>query len=415
MNPFKQYAGLRKEMYIIFWGRVVTNMGSMIFPLMTLILKNKMGYTASQAATMMIIISVIQLPCTMIGGKLADRFNKKYIICCCDLVTVIGYLICAFLPTGNLFLILLCVSGVFARVEWPSYDALVADLTKQEDRERAYSLNYLGANLGLVLAPTLGGLLFENHLPLAFVISSLATFSSTVLIFFFVKNITPEVDTSAAGKYEIARHDATTRQIFAGAPVLLLFVTCMGLVQAVYQVGFNFLVPLNMEVLYGAEGAILFGTLTSVNALVVIIGTPICTGALHKIHDTGKLMIGEALQMLGYVCFMVAQGQIPMYYVAMTVFTMGEVVSTLGQQPYLTRRVPASHRGRIAASNQVFTMIMQGICLQTVGNMAETMQMSRVWMLLVGAGIFNVCLLGVLRHRDRKHFTLLYETAEAEE
>ena len=43
MNLFKQYAGLRRELYIVFWGRVVTNMGALIWPMMTLILKNKLG------------------------------------------------------------------------------------------------------------------------------------------------------------------------------------------------------------------------------------------------------------------------------------------------------------------------------------------------------------------------------------
>ena len=43
MGFLKQYMGLRKELYIIFWGRVVTNMGALIWPMMTLILKTSWG------------------------------------------------------------------------------------------------------------------------------------------------------------------------------------------------------------------------------------------------------------------------------------------------------------------------------------------------------------------------------------
>ena len=75
-------------------------------------------------------------------------------------------------------------------MENPSYDALVADLSSSNDRERAYSLIYLGLNLGLILAPTIGGMLFENYLNLAFVIDGLTTLSSTILIFLFIKDIT---------------------------------------------------------------------------------------------------------------------------------------------------------------------------------------------------------------------------------
>lgn len=184
-----QYSGLRREMYIIFWGRVVTNMGALIWPMLTLILKNKLGYTAGEAANLMLLVGILQLPCTLIGGKMADRFDKKKIIVFCDLVTVLGYFLCAVLPMDRYFILIFCIAGIFAQIEWPSYDALVANLSTPKDRERAYSLNYLGANLGLVLAPTIGGFLFENHLPLAFFISGAATLSSTILIFLFVHDI----------------------------------------------------------------------------------------------------------------------------------------------------------------------------------------------------------------------------------
>ena len=34
---------------------------------------------------------------------------------------------------------------------------------------------------------------------------------------------------------------------------------------------FNYLIPLNMEAVYGADGAAMFGTMTSVNAIIVIV------------------------------------------------------------------------------------------------------------------------------------------------
>ena len=74
MGFLKQYMGLRKELYIIFWGRVVTNMGALIWPMLTLILKNKMGMSASEIASLLLLLGCVQLPCMILGGKLADRF-----------------------------------------------------------------------------------------------------------------------------------------------------------------------------------------------------------------------------------------------------------------------------------------------------------------------------------------------------
>ena len=112
MGFLKQYMGLRKELYIIFWGRVVTNMGALIWPMMTLILKNKLGYSASQVAGIMMILGFVQLPCTLIGGKLADRFSKRNIIIVCDLVTVVSYFICGFLPIDRKMIPLLAIAAL---------------------------------------------------------------------------------------------------------------------------------------------------------------------------------------------------------------------------------------------------------------------------------------------------------------
>lgn len=79
------------------------------------------------------------------------------------------------IPLSNVLLVLFFIASAFAALEHPSYQALIADLTDPSERERAYSLSYLGTNLGLVLAPTIGGFLFENHLNFSFVIASLAT------------------------------------------------------------------------------------------------------------------------------------------------------------------------------------------------------------------------------------------------
>ncbi|WP_418665975.1 MFS transporter [Allofournierella sp.] len=404
---FGQYAGLRREMYIIFFGRVVTNMGALIWPMLTLILKSKMGLSASDSANLLLLLGVLQLPCTMIGGKLADRFSKRSIIIVCDLVTVGCYLACSMLPISPLFVALFFVAGIFAQMEWPSYDALVADMSSSADRERAYSLNYLGANLGLVLAPTLGGLLFAQHLNLAFLINAVSTFSSTVLIFFFIRNTRPTQDASPVSRYE-AGQQGSTWQVLRRSKVLWLFLLCSAVGEAVYS-QFNFLLPLNMEQLYGQQGAVWFGMLTSVNATVVILCTPLLTARFCRLCDTSKLLAGEALIALGFAFYIFVQGFIPLYFAAMVVFTLGEIFITLGRQPYLTRRIPASHRGRLTSITLVGGMLCQGLALKVVGLLADRASPPLVWALVVAVAAAVAAGYALLRRADRRAFPLLYK------
>lgn len=407
MNLFKQYAGLRRELYIVFWGRVVTNMGALIWPMMTLILKNKLGMSASEIAAWLLVLGLLQLPATLMGGRLADRFNKRNIIIVCDLVTVVSYFVCAFVPVTKGMIWLLAIAAIFAQMEWPSYDALVADLSTSAERERAYSLNYLGANLGLVLAPILGGFLFENHLNLAFLISSLATFSSTILIFLFIKDVRPVRETGGGAQYEEGSNKSLWG-ILGEKKLLIAFLLCGGVAQLVYS-QFNFLLPLNLEQLYGAAGAKWFGMLTSVNAAVVIVGTPLITRWFSALRDVGKIIVGEALIAAGFAMYIFIQGVLPLYFLSMVIFTVGEVFTTLGKQPYATRRIPASHRGRFASLNTVLGGGLQLGGQQCVGHLADAWPMRSVWCLIAGLGFANVLAYLAVRRRDEKTFPLLYE------
>ena len=185
---FSQYRGLRRELYILFIGRIMTNLGSMIWPMLTLILTRKLGMNASEAAGLMLVFSFVAIPVSLIGGKLTDRLNKRNIILFCDVISVICYIVCGLLPLTLFSIVLIGLAALFQTVEWPAFDALVADFTLPKDRQRAYSLNYLGNNLGVMLAPTIGGLLFNNYLNVAFLINGLAIFGSTLLIFFLIRN-----------------------------------------------------------------------------------------------------------------------------------------------------------------------------------------------------------------------------------
>ena len=136
-------------------------------------------------------------------------------------------------------------------IEGPSYDALIADLSDGEDREKAYSLQYLGMNLGLVLAPTIGGFLFKDYLWLAFIITGIATLSSTLPILFFVKTLRiPKNNISA---YEQKREGVSVFSLLRERKTILIYLLVAGIGGFVYA-QFNYLLPLNMGALYGAEG-----------------------------------------------------------------------------------------------------------------------------------------------------------------
>ena len=407
MNIFSQYKGLRKECYILFVGRIVTNLGSMVWPVLTLILNKKMGLNATQVALVTIISGILFLPAGLIGGKLADKFNKKMIIVYCDMVSILFYLICAFIPLSFLTIGLMMFAAAIQSVEYPAYNALIADVTYTKDRERAYSLQYLGMNIGLVASPTIAGVLFKNYLWLAFLISGVSIAISTVLIYWKMTDIEPVEDDETIPAYQKSQGDVGLFEILMQNKVIVLYIIVTGIYWAVYQ-QWGYLMPLDLGRIHGEDGAVIYGSVSSLNCIVVVIFTPILTKMFEKVTHTKMNLVGELAVLLGYLIFLVMLGRIPSYYVAIVLFTFGEILTTVANGPYITERIPSSHRGRINGFMGVIQSLMQGVILYISGLLYDTQG-------YVGAWIFVLTILGIsiagamgLIYFDKRRYKDLY-------
>ncbi len=414
LSLIDQYRGLRREIYILFFGRVVTNLGSMVWPVMTLILSQKLGFSATGISYFFIISGVLLLPASLIGGRLADRFNKKRIIVCCDCVSILCYLICAVLPLKVGTVVLLILAGAFQNIEYPSYDALFADLTATKDRERAYSLEYLGGNLGLVLSPTIAGFLLNRFLWLSFLISGIAIALSTILIAAKVRDITPVEDHSEEAAYQVKQEGVGVLSILKANPLLALYILCGSLYGAAYSQS-HYIMPLDLAAVHGDLGAVLYGTVSSLNCIVVVLFTPVLTKLFAKMRDTGKILTGRLLVFGGYGIFLLLTGFVPGYYLAMLVFTWGEIFSTIAEGPYVSSRIPASHRGRMNGLMVVLSSLVMGATELAVGHLYDNAGSRTTWMLILGVILASSVLAVLLIVFDKKAYPKLYGTGQNED
>ena len=111
-----QYKGLKKEIYILFIGKLVTAMGSFVWPMLTFFLTAKLGLTDGQATMLIATATVLSLPAAILGGKLADRFSRKRIIIIFDCLTVSLYIAAALLPITFATALLIFFAGLFQTI-----------------------------------------------------------------------------------------------------------------------------------------------------------------------------------------------------------------------------------------------------------------------------------------------------------
>ena len=410
-----QYGGLKKEIYILFIGKLVTAMGSFVWPMLTFFLTTKLGLSDGTSTLIIATSSVLSFPAALLGGKLADRFSRKSIIILFDCMTVSLYLLAAILPLTIGTAVLLFLAGLFQTIESPAYDALNADYSTSAQREKAYSLSYLGFNLGFIVGASVSGILFENFLRLAFCINGIAIFISTVLIIFFVhsKNAISE-DASmlqeSYSEYELPVDDKIpVLKILRQRPVLIgmLLVGCIASMPS-NLVGI--LLPLQLKDSLGEAGATLYGYLNSLNGFVVIVFTPILTVLLKKLTEIPKTIIGLLLFIAGTALFSLETATL-ILFVGMFVFTLGEVVTVLGSNPYNSRRIPASHRGRVGGISSVVYSVFSSVTQYLISFMlmATGSNYRMIWMVFIVCGLVAAGLYGLMYGPDKGTFPKLYE------
>ena len=378
MRLFTQYKGLKKENYILFLGRIATNLGAMIWPVLTMILNRKLGMSATETATFSIISGLFFLPANLWGGHLADKFNKKRLIICCDIISIILYITSGFMPLSIFSICVVMAGSFFQTLEHPAYNAMVADITPLDKREKAFSLLYLGKNIGLVLAPTIAGFLFNSHLRLCFIINGIAIGISTVLIGFFVKDRETVHKTEHSDTLGKKADDENIMSVIKRSAALSLFIVAMCFQEGAYS-QFGYLMPLDISKAYPESGAAIYGSVVSINCFIVVLCTPVITMLLEKISLAKKYMIGTVFEALSFVSFLLSFGMIVGYYVSIILFTLGEILMATVVGSYLASKVPAKLRGRLYGITDFVSAFITGVVKYYSGYLFDNYGLKHAW------------------------------------
>lgn len=409
MKIFSEYRGLGRNNYIIFIGKTMTSFGSMVFSMITLILSQKLGVSASDIAMIMFAIGIAGMPASYIGGKLGDRYSKKRIIIICDICSILACFFAASVSLSYFSLTVFAIGSLLQSMEYPSYTALIAEVTPPEKRQQAFSLNYLGMNLGMVLSPALAGILFENHLSLMFALQGICIGFSTLLIAFVLNE--KEVYQSE-NIYEQARDDMNFLDIVKGNGLVVLFLVVMAVYSGVYC-EYQYLLPLDMGKIHGDQGALIYGSVTSINCLTVVLFTPLITKLFRKKSDLERIENGIFLVLAGYGLFVLCKGFIPAYYLVMTIFTWGEIFVTISMDSYITQRIPSSHTGRIISLSNILQGFATGSYQMGIGFLYDHDGSTFTWIVIILTGLISLVLINFIRLRDRKKYAGIYERRHA--
>ena len=343
---FSLYRGLDPSIYLLFTVRIINRFGDFVQLLLVLILTGKLGMDSHEAGFFISFTLIFTMVGQLVSGIVADKLARKHVLVFCQLMVSVSYLACALLVSSqysSLVPFIILLGSPFRGATAPITNAMVADFSDDKDRSRAFSLLYLGTNIGVAVGPIAASFLYGYSIPLLFGGSSALLLFSTSILIVKLPLVKGDVFSNASEKIPGGFLLSLLKN-----RVLMLFLLFFALYNLTYQQN-TFALPLQFSYLFGDSlGAKHFGLLMSINALTVLVTTPCITKITASWGQLKNMALAMVFYVVGYGAYAFCL-HLPVFLVATFIWTLGEILMATNANVFLNAYAPPRYRTRFNA------------------------------------------------------------------
>lgn len=182
-----------KRLYVIFLIIFTEIIGfSMVLPIIPYLGKD-LGLTPIQIGLVVSIFSICQLFASPITGKLSDHFGRKPLLILSQLSTLIGFILLGFTTTTIILIAARVIDGLLGSNMTVS-QAYISDITLPKHRTRVYGYSSGVFGAGLIIGPTIGGVLLQINYSIPMFFAAALTLVTIALIFFLPETINKKTE-----------------------------------------------------------------------------------------------------------------------------------------------------------------------------------------------------------------------------
>lgn len=327
---------LPRALLPLYAGTVVTRMGTFVVPYLTIYLSQQRALSLSATGQVIAAGGAGLLLGNVLGGWLCDRLGRKPVLLLGLVVNVLGLAaLAAGLPSSSAYGLALAVASVGAGMYPPAASAWIADLTADDQRQRAYTIHYVCINVGVGLGPLLGGVLAAASFRWLFVGDITTTLACAGFI------------ALAPTGRAIQRRERAHRISWTPTNVRVL-TFCVGSFALIAPLmGLEYAVPLLVETVL-QEPLVFVGVVYSINAgCILLLGLPLERRLAG--HDPVAMMSVAGLLWAAGLGILAAGLSTTALLVSTAVWTVGEMIGSVVIPTYIASRVSEDERGRFLA------------------------------------------------------------------
>lgn len=344
MNPshpplFATLRSFPRAVWVLYFATFVNRFGTFVVPFLALYLTRR-GFSKLEAGIALSAYGVGHLFASLLGGQLADQFGRRKTILLSMVGSMITMLLFAEAEQYWAILVLAVFAGLATEIYRPASGALLTDLVPAEHRLTAFAMYRLAINAGWAIGPSVGGFLAAHSYYWLFVGDALTSGVFGLLAWFALPaglRLHPAQHISWSGSMKTIWRDAQFMRVLAAS----------------FLVGIIFMqtsTSFGLEVLRSGHSEMVFGAILSLNGILIIVFELPLTTITRRYAPLSAMALGYLLCGIGFGLNALG-GTVLIYAIAMTVFTVGEMISLPTQSAYVAGLAPENQRGRYMGAN----------------------------------------------------------------
>ena len=230
------------------------------------------------------------------------------------------------------------------------------------------------------------------------------TIISVSLVYIFIAETFPEPDKMKKSKLSECNNeraeDGSIYQVLLSRPYLLIFTLIFTLYSFIY-VQSEFTLPLQMIKIFGDNGPQYFGTIMTVNGIVVIFLTVIIISITRRIEPILNVSLAGLLYAIGFGIIYFST-TLFLFAFSTILWTLGEIIASTYSDVYIINHTPITHRGRFSAiihiligSGFIFGPYLSGLFISHY-------RMENIWLAVFILAIFSTFLMYLLNYFENQ-------------
>ena len=374
------------QFWVLFIGQMISVSGvSMIFPFMTIYLREQLQVPLATITGLIGIESVMTILATLVVGPIMDRFGRKNVMVVSLLVNSVSFYLLTVAETLPQFAALSVLRGLFAPLFRVGTNTMVTDMMPEEKRLDAFSLTRTSSNIGFAVGPAVGGFIAVSSFKVSLYVGAI-TMGVIGLLAALLLNETLPNDAESA----------QTRKASKGYGTILKDKSFLIFLSGDTLVKMGMIMMFSLLAVYAKEN---FGVLESQYGFIMTTNAVMAATLQYPATQMTKRHPPSLMLALGAVFYAAGLGSVALgsrffhFILSMVILTIGELILMPTAMTMVAAISPIDMRGRYMSLYSLTMGAAKGIGPMVGGILNDQIAPVAIWvgamiMALMSASVF---------------------------